>query len=57
MADTVIIAIDGVSLHATIEPLAWPEKKLKKQLTLLLEPILGKPGNIDKQIIKRNGNE
>ena len=54
MANAVITVIDGVSLHATIEPLAWPAEKLKRQLTLMLAPILGMPENVDKPIAKRN---
>jgi AcrR family transcriptional regulator len=56
MANAVIAVIDGVSLHATIEPSAWPAEKLKRQLTLILGPILGMPGNINTSTTKRTNH-
>lgn len=47
MANAIIIAIDGISLHATIEPRAWPAKKQKRQLALTLAPMLGMPNHFN----------
>ena len=56
MANAVIIAIDGVSLHATLEPQAWPSEKQKRQLTIMLGPILGVPRSVDKETKRSNSN-
>lgn len=43
VADAICTTVDGIAANATIEPLNWPATKQKKQLSLMLTPLLGPP--------------
>ncbi|HAH08971.1 MAG TPA: hypothetical protein DCL48_02595, partial [Alphaproteobacteria bacterium] len=40
LADAIIAAIDGLGVRATLEPDAWPPKRQRAALRLLLDPML-----------------
>lgn len=40
LSDAIIAAIDGIGVRATLEPEAWPAKRQRATLQLLLEPLL-----------------
>ena len=43
VAVAVCTTIDGIAANATVEPRSWPATKQRRQLTILLTPILGAP--------------
>ena len=43
VADAVCTTIDGIAANATVEPRSWSATKQRRQLTILLTPILGAP--------------